>query len=209
MELSLFLKSLGVGLAVAAPVGPMSLLCMRASLSRGWRAGLAIGGGIAVGDAIFAAIAAFGLAGLSAFMLEHDRSLHIAAGLFLIYLGVRSFFRREATEEARPITTSAAIGRDFATSVLMTLTNPPTIIMFAAVFAALAPKEGLSLAGAAITAAGVLGGSLAWWLFIVGAVTAFRGAIGSAARSWIDRGSGLVLGALGLLELNRGLSAPR
>lgn len=205
MDISLFVKAFGIGLAVAAPVGPMSLLCMRTTLARGWRPGLAIGGGIAAGDALFAAVAAFGLAGLSSFMLAHERPLHVAAGLFLLYLGFRSLFARPREGEAAMVGASSW-RRDFAASMLLTLTNPPTIIMFAAVFTALAPAGGFDPAGAVATASGVLAGSLLWWCLVVFAVSSLRHALGARARRWIDRVSGSVLAGLGGVELNRGLS---
>ncbi|HNR76164.1 MAG TPA: LysE family translocator [Parvularculaceae bacterium] len=203
MDHSIFFTSFGVGLAVAAPVGPMSLLCMRTSLVRGWRSGLAIGAGIAVGDAIFALIAALGLAGLSAFMLAHEKPLHLAAGLFLLWLGLTAL-RRKPEEGARAVAPQSVL-RDFATSVLLTLTNPPTIIMFAAIFTALAPANGLTPVGAATTTLGVLAGSLVWWIGVVAAMAFFRRAVGARARLWIDRASGAVLAFLGFTEIRRGL----
>ncbi|MGE0182422.1 MAG: LysE family translocator [Parvularculaceae bacterium] len=204
MDHSIFLKAVGVGLAVAAPVGPMSLLCMRTTLLRGWRSGLAIGAGVAMGDAIFAAIAALGLAGLSAFMLAHEKPLHLAAGLFLLWLGLTAFRRKAGEGEARAVA-HRSVFRDFATSVLLTLTNPPTIIMFAAIFTALAPADGFTLAGAAMTTLGVLAGSFVWWIGVVAALSLFRRAIGARARLWIDRASGAILAALGLGEIYRGV----
>jgi len=201
--LPLLLKSLGVGLAVAAPVGPMSLLCMRRTLTRGWGQGIATGAGIAVGDAIFAGVAALGLAGVSAFMLAHQKPLHLAAGLFLIWLGLKAFRRKPETQAAvRPDGAPLAI---FAGSVLLTLTNPPTIIMFAAIFAALAPADGFSALGAVLTVAGVFAGSMLWWCGLVGAMSLSRHAIGPAARRWIDRVSGAVLMLFGVAELKRSL----
>ena len=82
--LVIWAKAAGIGLAVAAPVGPMSLLCMRRTLSDGWRWGLATGAGIAVGDACYAAVAALGLAGVSTFVMAWEKQLHLAAGLVLI-----------------------------------------------------------------------------------------------------------------------------
>ncbi|MFN3514650.1 MAG: LysE family translocator [Phenylobacterium sp.] len=202
--LPLFLKACGVGLAVAAPVGPMALLCMRRTLTRGWGQGLATGAGIAVGDACFAAVAALGLAGVSAFMLAHQEPLHLAAGLFLIWLGLKTFFRKaEEAEAVRP--ESASLAGAFAGSVLLTLTNPPTIIMFAAVFAALAPAHGFQPATAAVTVAGVFTGSMLWWIGMVAVVAAARHAVGRRARRWIDRVSGAVLAAFGLAEIRRAM----
>ncbi len=204
---SLFVKALGIGVAVAAPVGPMSLLCMRTTLTRGWRYGLAIGGGIAIGDALYGAVAAFGLANFSGFMLVHEKPLHLAAGLFLIYLGQKSFRPQNMNNEAPKAAFVRGWAQDLATSVLLTLANPPTIIMFAAVFTVLAPAGGLEPTGALATVAGVFAGSLLWWGVIVGLVSGLRRAVGRNARNWIDRISGILLAGLGIAESRRGISS--
>ncbi len=197
----LFVQGMGFGLAVAAPVGPMAVLCMRRSLAQGWRPGLATGAGIAVGDGLYACVAVAGLAGLSHFMLAHERPLHLAAGLFLLYLGVKTAFARRP--EALP--PFVATGRAFASSVLLTLTNPPTIIMFAAIFASLSPPAGFAPASALATVAGVFTGSLLWWCGLVACVSAVRHAIGGRARRWIDRVAGAALALFGVVEVRRAL----
>jgi len=203
--LPLYLKALGIGMAVAAPVGPMSLLCMRRSLMQGWRYGLATGAGIAMGDGIYALVAALGLTGVSTFMLAHERVLHLAAGLFLLYLGARAFFHTETgqtVEVGRATSWASAAGN----AVLLTLTNPPTIIMFAAIFAALAPRSGFAPATAFLTVAGVVSGSLLWWCGLVAAVSAFRHVLGATARRWIDRSAGVVFGVFGAAEVRTAVS---
>ena len=197
----LLLKGMGFGLAVAAPVGPMSLLCMRRTLAQGWRPGLATGAGIATGDGAYACVAVLGLAGLSHFMLAHERPLHLAAGLFLLYLGLRTVFARRA-DAAAPAPPVGA-GRAFASAVLLTLTNPPTIVMFAAIFASLAPPGGFEPASAAATVGGVLAGSMLWWCGVVAGVSMVRHAIGDRARRWIDRVAGAFLALFGAIELRR------
>jgi threonine/homoserine/homoserine lactone efflux protein len=203
IDTSLLAKSIGIGVAVAAPVGPMSLLCMRTTLTRGWRHGFAIGVGIAIGDAIYGTVAALGLAGLSSFMLAHQKPLHMAAGLFLIYLGLKTFASGMTPSEEERLSAARGWWRSFTTSILLTLTNPPTIVMFAAVFTALAPTGGLDPAGALVTVAGVFLGSLLWWCAVVVLISALRNVVGQTARAWIDRVSGVVLAGLGLVELRR------
>lgn len=203
--LPIFITAMGFGLAVAAPVGPMAILCMRRSLAEGWRPGLATGFGIAAGDGLYAAVAALGLTGISEFMLAYDRPLHLAAGLFLIYLGLKTFWRRPAENGALPAPSAVSTFRAFWGALLLTLTNPPTIIMFAAIFAALAPKGGFEPATAAATVSGVTLGSLLWWAFIVGGVTLFRHALGRRVRLWIDRLAGSFLMFFGVAEIRRGL----
>lgn len=200
--LPLYLKSAGIGLAVAAPVGPMALLCMRRTLTRGWRQGWATGAGIAVGDAIFAGVAALGLAGVSAFMLAHQKPLHLAAGLFLIWLGLRAFLMTPEDEAAAQPDAGSLSGM-LVGSALLTLTNPPTIIMFAAIFAALAPADGFDPLAGVVTVAGVFTGSALWWIGMVAVVSLARRTIGRRTRRWIDRVSGAVLAACGLAEIRR------
>lgn len=196
----LFLKSAGIGIAVAAPVGPMSLLCMRRSLALGWRKGFATGLGIATGDGAYALIAAAGLAGLTHFLLVHARPLHFAAALALFYFGI-SAFRSRASEAPPP-----ARGGTYLGSVLLTLTNPPTIIAFAAFFTILAPPGGLDFAAAGVTAGGVFAGSLLWWCGLIAVITAFRATLGGRARRLIDRIAGVFFILFGLLELRRALA---
>lgn len=206
LKAPIFLKALGTGVAIAAPVGPMSMLCMRRTLAQGWRQGMAVGLGIAAGDGAYGLVAALGLASVSAFMLSHQKPLHLAAGLVLLWLGVRTF--RAASKAGHEQAADARGGgllASFGGAFLLTLTNPMTIVMFAAVFAALAPKEGMSLGGGLATVAGVFLGSLLWWCAVVGAVCIFRNAIGVRARAWIDRATGLFLAGFGLLELRRAL----
>jgi threonine/homoserine/homoserine lactone efflux protein len=201
-HLLLFLKAAGIGLAVAAPVGPMSLLCMRRTLTQGPRWGLATGAGIAVGDAIYAAVAALGLAGVSAFVLAWEKQLHLAAGLFLIWLGLKTFFTKD-TDKPAEVAAVASVSAAFLGSVMLTLTNPPTIVMFAAVFTALAPSSGFDPVVAAITVFGVLSGSLAWWVGVVAVVSGVRHALGRKVRLWIDRVAGVVLAVLGADQIRR------
>ena len=181
-----YLKALLLGVAIAAPVGPMSLLCMRRTLARGWALGMSTGLGIATGDGLYALVAALGL----------------AAGLFLLYLGLRAFF----TDEGNAAEPRAAVSSSWsacATSVLLTLTNPPTIVMFAAAFAALAPRSGFVLPTALVTVAGVFSGSALWWLALTLTVASVRHALGSSVRRRIDRASGFALAALGGFEVRR------
>ena len=202
--LPLFLSAASIGLAVAAPVGPMSLLCMRRTLAQGWRTGFATGAGIASGDAAYALVAGLGLAGVQRFMLAHERGMHLAAGLFLLYLGVRTVLAAGRTAE-RGTERAASARAAYGSAVLLTLTNPPTIIMFAAVFAALAPASGFAPGTALLTVAGVFAGSLLWWLWLTAVIALARGVLGPRVRAWVDRVSGAALAVFGLTEIRRAL----
>lgn len=205
---ALYVKALGIGIAIAAPVGPMSLLCMRRSLVQGPRYGLATGVGIAIGDGAYALVAALGLASVSRFMLAHDRPLHFAAGLFLLYLGAKAFVTRDISDTGDTARTPRSVSWPSAltSASLLTLTNPPTIIMFAAVFTALAPRTGFSLETALLTVTGVFTGSLLWWCGLVAAISGLRRMIGATIRRWIDRIAGAILSAFGAVEVKVAVS---
>ncbi|MFM0346982.1 LysE family translocator [Paraburkholderia sp. RL17-347-BIC-D] len=213
---SLFLTAAGVGLAIAAPVGPMGMLCIRRTLTGGPRAGLAIGFGIATGDAAYGLIAALGLVSISQFMLAYDRPLHLLAGLFLLYLGVRTLLQKAPADASNGDSNGngngklAQVGRAgalraYASSLLLTLTNPQTVIMFAALFTTLAPRGAFSSSIALTTVGGVFCGSIAWWCFLVTVVSLARHAIGSKLRVAIDRIVGFTLAAFGVVEIRRAL----
>ncbi|MEM5438257.1 LysE family translocator [Paraburkholderia diazotrophica] len=214
----LFFTAAGVGLAVAAPVGPMGMLCIRRTLTDGPRAGLAIGFGIAGGDAFYGLIAALGLVSVSQFMLAYDRPLHIVAGLFLLYLGIRTMLQKVPADNVSNSGNNggngegrlAGIGhagalKAFASALLLTLTNPQTIIMFAALFTTLAPRGPFSSSVALTTVLGVFCGSVAWWCFLVTAVSLARHAIGHNLRVVIDRIAGFALAAFGVAEVRRAI----
>src|SRR5688572_5363702 len=121
MALQLFIKGLIIGFSIAAPVGPIGLLCIRQTLARGRMIGLAIGLGAATADAVYGAVAAFGLTAISDFLVAQKRPLGLIGGLFLCYLGLRTFFSRPATDSA------AAKGGNFiaafSSTFFLTLTN--------------------------------------------------------------------------------------
>ena len=210
----LFLTAAGVGLAVAAPVGPMGMLCIRRTLTDGPRAGLAIGFGIAGGDAVYGLVAALGLVSVSHFMLAYDKPLHIVAGLFLLYLGIRTMLQKVPADNGNGNSNGdsklASIGhagalKAFASALLLTLTNPQTVIMFAALFTTLAPRGPFSSGVALTTVCGVFCGSIAWWCFLVTAVSLARHAIGHKLRVIIDRIAGFALAAFGVAEVRRAI----
>jgi threonine/homoserine/homoserine lactone efflux protein len=207
-SLAVFAKAASVGFAIAAPVGPMGLMCIRRTLTQGPRSGLAIGAGIATGDAIYGMIAALGLVSVSRFMLTHDKPLHLTAGLFLLYLAWRTLAAQPEAADAAQMparTLPSRAGPAYGGAVLLTLTNPQTIVMFAALFAALTPPGGFAADVAAATVAGVFSGSMLWWCLLVAMVAAARHALGARVRRLIDRVAGLVLGLFGVVEIRRAL----
>ena len=202
MDVLPLIKGIGIGVAIAAPVGPMSVLCMRRTLAKGWRLGLHTGLGIATGDGIYASVAAFGLVGVSKFLVAYGKPLHLVTGCFLLYLGVRTF-------AVRPIADSAieqrATGADFTSAFVLTMTNPPTILSFAAMFAGVAPATGFDAFTSAQTVCGVFIGSTLWWFVLTTTVSVVRHTIGRRTRRSIDVATGAALSLFGIAEIRRAL----
>lgn len=201
----LFLRTLLIGLAVAAPVGAMGVLCIQRTLADGWRAGMATGLGIATADAAFAAVAAFGVSAVSQWLVAAQAPLRIIGGLTLIWLGVRAFLATPRTGETP--TSPAGGGRRYATAVGLTLTNPMTIIAFAGIFAGAGLAAQPGVATAAVATLGVAIGSLAWWLALVSGVFAVRHTVSPRVVVIVNRASGVLLVAFGVVALVAGVSA--
>ena len=199
MPADLFLRGLAIGVAVAAPVGPIGLLCINRTLTTGFAAGFATGLGAATADAAYGAVAAFGLAALGGAVSAAGDGLRLAGGLFLLYLGVRAF-RKVAPARAAQAGATGLVG-GYLTSVVLTLVNPATILSFAAIFAGLGLAETGGFANAAALVAGVFLGSAAWWLFLSAAGAIARRRLPPAALRWINRLSGAIFAGFGLWAL--------
>lgn len=203
--MNLFLRGVVLGFSIAAPVGPIGVLCIRRTLAQGRVVGLASGLGAASADAVYGCIAGFGLTAISGFLIAQQQWLGILGGLFLCVLGIRTLRARPAGpgEEPRGVTVAAAYGSVF----VLTLTNPMTILSFAAMFAGLGiASNGRDFAAAAALVGGVFVGSALWWLTLSGGVAVLRHRFDARAMHWVNWISGSVILIFGLWALTRGLS---
>lgn len=196
----LILRGFILGLAIAAPVGPIGVLCIRRTLAQGRAIGFVSGLGAATADVVYGCIAAFGLTAISGLLVRRQALLGLVGGLFLCYLGVRTLLSRPAAEAA------SAEGRGFAgayfSTFLLTLTNPMTILSFVAVFAGLGVgRAGNGYAGAAAIVLGVFLGSSAWWFLLSGGVSLLRARFDARAMLWVNRISGVIILGFGLFAL--------
>ena len=200
-ELPFFGRGLLIGLAIAAPVGPMALLCIRRTLERGWPSGFASGLGIATADGTYAAVAAFGLTAISGLLLREARWVQLAGGAAIIMLGLSSLLRATSDAAPAPRPIPAGLAGAYLSCLALTLANPPTILSFLAVMAGFGIGTSAGGGAAAAVVLGVLVGSAAWWAVVTGAVARARGRIGPRVRAWITRLAGLLLVALGAAAL--------
>jgi threonine/homoserine/homoserine lactone efflux protein len=204
MDATLFFRGLLLGFAIAAPVGPIGLLVIQRTLNDGRLVGLLSGLGAATADAIYGAMAAFGLSLLTAFLVEQQLWLGLAGGLFLCYLGVRTVMAPPAVQ-AITVESRGLLGA-WSTTLALTLTNPMTILAFVAIFAGagLATASGNTLA-ALLLVTGVFLGSAAWWLLLSGGVALLRAFVNAQTLRWINWIAGGVIVAFGVLAILRGI----
>jgi threonine/homoserine/homoserine lactone efflux protein len=200
VDLDYFLRGLLLGFAIAAPVGPIGVLCIRRTLAQGLLAGLVSGLGAATADAFYGFVAAFGLTFISSFLIGQQVWIRLAGGLFLCYLGIKTFLAPVVDEAA----TSAGNGlaAAFSSTLFLTLTNPLTILSFAAVFAGLGVGATAGDYGAAVaTVVGVFSGSALWWLALSFGVSLFRSRFTPRAMGWVNRISGVIILGFGIAAL--------
>jgi len=200
MENMVFIKGVILGFSIAAPVGPIGVLCIRRTLSNGLLNGFISGLGTATADALYGCIAAFGLTVVSTFLINSQIYLHLIGGLFLLYLGYKTF--QSVPAEIAAKANGKGLFGSYTSAFFLTLTNPLTIMSFAAVFAGL----GIGTAGgefaSALLVLGVFIGSMLWWLFLSGTVNLLRTRFDKKRLHWVNQISGVVITAFGILSLS-------
>jgi threonine/homoserine/homoserine lactone efflux protein len=200
MDLSFFWRGLAIGFSIAAPVGPIGVLCIRRTLAAGMTVGFVSGLGAALADAIYGAAAAFGLTALTELLVSHQTWLRVVGGLYLCYLGLKTFNARPADKPAE--VKAGGLTAAFLSTFFLTLTNPATIVSFIGVFAGFGLGTGVGNYGtASLMVAGVFLGSAFWWLLLSGGVGYFRDRFDAKKLSWVNRLSGTVILVFGLIAL--------
>lgn len=196
----IFLKGLVAGLFIAAPVGPVAVLCVKRAMYYGAAGGLAAGLGAAVADALFGAVAGFGVAAVADWLLEHEDAIRFFGGIILITLGISLLLSRHQPRE-QAVSRMGLFGT-FFTTFMLTLTNPITILSFLTVFASLGLASAqLDYTLAGILVAGVFIGSAVWWIAISAIVVLARGRIGFEWMPVIKRWSGVLIIGFGLFAI--------
>lgn len=197
--LPLPIRALVIGFTIAATVGPISLLTIRRTIEHGRVYGLASGLGVATADASYAGIAAFGLTAVTGLLVSGHFILGLAGGLIIVAIGLRTMLRepgRIATDRRRPGLLGA-----YASIYALTMTNPLTILVFAAVFAGLGFGVGSSFLDATAITLAVWIGSALWWLLLTAVVAWFRDRLSATVYRWINRISGAALVVFGVYAM--------
>jgi len=200
LSVELLIKGALSGFAIAAPVGPINVLCIRRTLSDGFGRGLASGLGAAAADTVFGALAAFGVASVLAFLTRWEGVLSLAGGLILLGIGLHSL--RHPPQAGAGRIRTAGLASAFVSTFSLTIANPMTILSFLAVFAGIGIGA-TSLQAASVLVLGVFLGSAAWWLGLSGLVNAIRHTLAERQLGWINRGAAVAILAFGGYALTR------
>ena len=204
MNIGLFFRVLVIGFSIAAVVGPIGMLCIQRTLHNGFLYGLVTGMGAATADGLYGSVAGFGLTALATFLIAQLMWIRLIGGLFLVYLGIRTILTQPAVRAATA-PAHTYIGAYFST-LLLTLTNPLTILLFATIFAGIGVVGGKSsLFNALPVVCGVFLGSALWWFLLSGGLSLLRGKFTTRWLLWVNRLSGgmiLLFGVVALLSLS-------
>jgi threonine/homoserine/homoserine lactone efflux protein len=200
LETGFLLRGLLIGFSIAAPVGPIGVLCIRRTLTDVRLSGLVSGLGAATADAVYGSIAGFGLAFVSTFLISRELWLRLVGGAFLCYLGIKTLLVKPANQAA-PIRGNGLPGA-YVSTFLLTLTNPLTILSFVAIFAGLGlAGTGVHYTSAGMLVLGVFTGSALWWFLLSGGVGIFREKFNRRGLQWVNRISGVIILGFGLFAL--------
>jgi threonine/homoserine/homoserine lactone efflux protein len=199
MEPIFFLKGLIIGFAMAVPIGPLGVMCIRKTLAEGHTRGLIIGLGAATADSLFGSIAAFGLTFVSDAMTSQQFWLRLVGGGLLLFLGIRTFRARRKAPRI-PSDNKGMLG-SYASAFFLALTNPVTIFAFVAVFAAFGLGHRLIVISACILVLGVFAGSCLWFFVLGYVATLFRHKLDAGGLTWVNRISGVLIILSGIAAL--------
>jgi threonine/homoserine/homoserine lactone efflux protein len=203
----LILKGLAAGLAIAVPVGPVNVLCASRTLTKGRRSGLVSGLGAAGADAFYGSIAGFSITFVIQFLEREEFWIRIFGGMLLVAIGIVYF--RKAPQRIEKERDDGAHHSDFTSTLLLTLTNPTTVLSFLAVMAGLGLGQGGPGWRTLFLVGGIFCGSMLWWVTLTEIVHRLRDRFDERAMGWMNRIAGLAIGAFGILTFSLGLAKGR
>ena len=195
-----FLKGIAVGFVIAAPVGPVGMMCIHRTIADGKKFGFVTGLGAAIADTLYGCIAAFGLGFLAAELINYQMPLRGFGGVVLCVIGIRALSNRRTPNPAAP--KRDQLFRIFVSTFFITVTNPLTILSFVAIFAAIGIAEVREQMGWGIAlVAGVFIGSAAWWALLTSIAGIFHKRLDDSSAIWVGRFSGVVILGFGFVLL--------
>ncbi|TAN66463.1 MAG: LysE family translocator [Magnetospirillum sp.] len=200
MDFTVFLRGVAIGFAIAAPIGPVGVLCIRKALADGRLAAFIAGLGAALADTLFGGVAAFGVGAIMQMIDGQIVAIKAVGGLFMLWLGAHTWRSAAISVEAEP-GKGPGLARDFLSTFVITITNPGTILGVAGVFAALGPSGRPGGASSSLLVAGIFCGSTLWWLVLSGVASAARSRFTPERMRLFNHLSGAMLVVFGLAVL--------
>lgn len=198
-SIDFLLKGLIIGISIAAPVGPVGLLCIQRTLLHGRMTGFASGLGAATADALYGSIAGFGLDVISNFLVRERAGIHLIGGVLLLALGIRGLLSKPTERAAATKPGHQGLFWSYASMFLLTVTNPMTILSFVAVFAGLGVASSTNdYIAATATVLGVFLGSAVWWFVLSGLTSLSREKFHPRALKFVNQISAAVILAFGV-----------
>lgn len=193
MGVILLIKGLILGFSVAAPIGPIGVLCINRTINKSYVSGFVTGLGAASADLVYGIIAGLGLTMVSDMLIEYKTPMQLTGLVFLLFLGIKTLVAKKSDKEIN-VHPKKGLLKDYLTTFMLIITNPVTILFFIAVFAGLGLSNSKELgANALFLVAGVFFGSLFWWLLLSGITYKLKKRIGEKILRRIDLVSGIVI----------------
>ena len=193
----LLVRGLLAGLFIAAPVGPVNVLCISRTLTKGWRSGLVSGFGAATADTLYGCIAGFSITFIIQFLLREEFWIRLFGGILLVLIGVRYYFKQPQSLSAQ--NQEGPEHSDYVSTLFLNLTNPTTVLSFLAILATLGMKEDRASWLTLLLVGGIFCGSMLWWIILVSIVNRVRDQIDDHAMLWMNRVAGVAIGGFGVV----------
>jgi len=199
IDLELPLRGLAAGFIIAAPVGPVNVLCIQRSLTKGWRSGLLSGVGAALVDTLYGGIAGFSISLVIQFLLREQFWIRLIGGILLIGIGAALYFKKPHSLKASRKDSSSH--SDLVSAFLLTATNPTTVLSFLAVLAMLGLGRQRPLWQTSLLVGGIFCGSMTWWIVLTCGATLLRDKVTDSTMRSLNRVGGLAIGLFGLVNI--------
>ena len=205
-----FLKAILIGLAASIPLGPLGIVCIQKTLSKGRWAGFAVGVGSSIADTFYAAIALFSVSFISEFLDRNYNWVMLIGGIIIVLIGLQIALKNPIKDLRRPsaeVLSSRHI-REVGRGLLMTITNPGALVLMLGLFAFfhLDMGESYSTYDVLFVLSGILLGTAAWWFLLSSGISLFRKRFRLRQMLIINRISGIIIALLGLASLAEGLA---
>jgi threonine/homoserine/homoserine lactone efflux protein len=189
-----------VGMLIAAPVGPVNVLCIQRAIERGFWGGIAAGIGSVMGDALIALCAGLGVGTVSGVVETHRAVIQVIGGLALVVFGLRLYF--SAPRLTLETGGSPARLKDFVWDIpqtfFLTITNPGAVLGLFAVFGGVSTfVEVHSTIDVLLLVAAIASGSMLWWVTLSNLIGRYRHRIDLRALNLVNRIAGLLLAIFG------------